>query len=102
MVNFWGDLIKSLREQRKLSQRQVAQGAKVNRSTLRRIEEGATEGSIDVVERVLAYLGYELDAMTTVSLQERRKQLAAEASGPVRRSRMSAEWLLAVRPDDLR
>jgi hypothetical protein len=37
--------------------------AKVNRSTLRRIEGGETCGEVDVVDRMLELLGYELDAI---------------------------------------
>ncbi|NKM86352.1 helix-turn-helix domain-containing protein [Rhizobium laguerreae] len=59
----WGTLIRRLREDHGLSQREFAVAAKVNRSTLRRIEGGETSGEVDVVDRMLELLGYELDAI---------------------------------------
>lgn len=61
--NFWGTLIKSLRDEQGISQRVLAHGANINRATLRRIEKGRTPGDIDMIERVLDYLGYDLEAM---------------------------------------
>lgn len=61
--NFWGELIKSLREEQGISQRVLSEGASINRATLRRIEKGRTPGDIDMIERVLDYLGYDLEAM---------------------------------------
>ena len=51
--NFWGNLVVSLRDEQGISQRQLASRAKVNRSTLRRIEEGTARGDIDIMERLL-------------------------------------------------
>jgi len=62
-ANFWGELIRSLRTEQGISQRVLAEGAHVNRSTLRRIEAGKTAGEIDTIERVLGFLGYELEAL---------------------------------------
>lgn len=62
-VNFWGELIKSLREEQGISQRVLSEGASINRATLRRIEKGRTPGDIDMIERVLDYLGYDLEAI---------------------------------------
>ena len=59
--NFWGNLIRSLREEQQISQRTLASAAKVNRSTLRRIEAGQTSGDIRIIERLLNRLGYELE-----------------------------------------
>ena len=56
--NFWGNLIRSLREEQQISQRTLASAAKVNRSTLRRIESGQTSGDIRIMERLLNHLGY--------------------------------------------
>ena len=39
-IDFWGDLIKELREEQGFTQRQLATRAGVNRTTLRRIENG--------------------------------------------------------------
>lgn len=61
--NFWGELIKSLREEQGVSQRVLADGAQINRGTLRRIERGTTAGDINMIERLLDYLGYDLEAM---------------------------------------
>lgn len=64
--NFWGNLIKQVREEHELSQRELASLAKVNRSTLRRLEDGQARGDIDVIEDILAALGYEVDAFLSV------------------------------------
>lgn len=61
--NFWGILIKSLRTSKQWSQRELAEAAKINRVTLSRIEQGLTKGEIDVIEKVLAVFGYELEAI---------------------------------------
>jgi transcriptional regulator with XRE-family HTH domain len=61
--SFWGKLIFQLRTEKDMSQRELALTAKVNRSTLRRIEEGTSSGDILMIEAVLSVLGYELEAM---------------------------------------
>lgn len=94
--NFWGELVVRLREEQKISQRQLASGAGVNRSTLRRIEEGTARGDIDVVERLLNYLGYELEAMTAMSVEQRIKLQADQTSNPNRRSELAASRILAL------
>ena len=58
--NFWSEDIRKLRLEKGLSQRQLAKLAKVNRTTLRNIEEGEGPIQIDVYERLLAALGYDL------------------------------------------
>jgi transcriptional regulator with XRE-family HTH domain len=83
VANFWGGLIRDLRTERGLSQRQLAFLAQVNRSTLRRIEDGTARGDIDLIERLLRVSGYELEAMHR---DEQRKRLAAD---PVLRSRLA-------------
>jgi transcriptional regulator with XRE-family HTH domain len=86
---FWGKLIVDLRMQQGLSQRQLASATSVNRSTLRRIEQDGG-GDITIIETVLEYLGYELEAEPTETLQEvRTKRLKAEAD-PTQRSRIAA------------
>ena len=62
--NFWGGLVRELREKEGTSQRQLADKAAVNRSTLRSIEAGLTTGDIVTIERLLDALGYELDALS--------------------------------------
>ena len=61
--NFWGVLIKSLRINKQWSQRELAEAAQINRVTLSRIEQGLTKGEIEVIEKVLAVFGYELEAI---------------------------------------
>lgn len=86
---FWGKLIVDLRMQQGLSQRQLAAATAVNRSTLRRIEQDGG-GDITTIETVLEYLGYELEAEPTETLQEiRQKRLQAEQD-PAQRSRIAA------------
>lgn len=70
--NFWGTLIKSLRDEQGVSQRVLAEGANINRATLRRIEKGRTPGDIDMIERVLDYLGYDLEALQRTPERTRR------------------------------
>lgn len=62
--NFWGQLVLKLRIEHKMSQRELADRAKINRTTLRRIEEGQSVGDIDSIERLLGVLGHELDALS--------------------------------------
>jgi transcriptional regulator with XRE-family HTH domain len=94
--NFWGDLVRQLREEQGISQRLLATGAKVNRSTLRRIEEGTARGDIDIVEKLLNYLGYELEAETAASRDELLKRRAAETADPSMRSRLAVSRLLGL------
>lgn len=58
----WGKIVRDIREERGISQRALADLAQVNRSSLRRIEEGKTDGQMETVERILGVLGYELEA----------------------------------------
>lgn len=89
--NFWGLEIKRIRREQGISQRALASGAKVNRSTLRRIEQGIARGDIDIVERLFDYLGYELEAMSRESIANRLNQLAAQENNPDRKSRLIAD-----------
>ena len=72
-ANFWGELIKKLREERGVTQRTLATEAGVNRSTLRRIEAGLTSGDMETVEKVLNFLGYELEALDRAYIEEHRR-----------------------------
>lgn len=60
-VVFWGQLIATIRTERGMSQRELAQAASVNRPTLRKIEAGKTAGTIVTMEALLSALGYDLD-----------------------------------------
>ncbi|HEX2890078.1 helix-turn-helix transcriptional regulator [Vineibacter terrae] len=57
----WGLEIKKIRKERGLSQRMLAKLAGINRSSLRRIEAGLTEGKIGLIECLADALGYDLD-----------------------------------------
>ena len=63
--NFWGDLVRKLRHERKIAQRTLAMGVRMNRSTIRNIEDGKNR-DIARIERVLEYFGYDLDAIAQV------------------------------------
>lgn len=94
--NFWGDLIRCIREEQGVSQRVLANRAKVGRSALRRLETGEAPGTIDVVERLLHYLGYELEAMkrdepASILREQARCEIDAK-----QRSRIAANRLMAI------
>ncbi len=72
--NFWGALIRDLRNERSLSQRKLAEKAGVNRKTLRSLENGSTTGEIDLIEKLLGFFGYELEAIAVESIEEKRRQ----------------------------
>lgn len=91
----WGKIFRELRTENGLSQHQVSHGAKINRSTLRRIEEGRACGHLDVVERLARYFGYELDIVPS---GEKVKHLApADVS-----SKDAVRRLLKLSPADMR
>lgn len=94
--NFWGELIRRLRIEQGVSQRVLADRAQVNRNTLRRIEAGKTSAEIDTMERILDYLGYELEAMEQVSREERLKRQAAIETNPDRRSKLAVTRILSM------
>lgn len=71
---FWGQLVRDLRTEQGMSQRQLAEEANVHRATLRRMENGATDGHVCDLERLLAVLGYELDAHGVDGTVYRRPQ----------------------------
>lgn len=93
-ANFWGKLVKSLREEKGLSQRVLAESAQINRGTLRRLENGATAGDITMVEALLDYLGYDLEALQRTS--ERRRPLTREQDHRVR-LQVIEQRILAIR-----
>ena len=58
---FWGTEFRSLRESQKLSQRRLARLAGVDRASLARFELGRSRGNLELVEKLAAVLGYEID-----------------------------------------
>lgn len=63
-TNFWGRLITDLMQEKGISERRLAELAKVNRSTLRRFQ-ATGYCSVVTLDRLLAALGYELEALAT-------------------------------------
>lgn len=94
--NFWGALIKSLREDQGYTQRTLAVAAKVNRNTLRRIEAGDTTGGVGILESVLWALGYELEALAAPVHGSRLLANAPCDGNPARRARLAQQRVLAM------
>ncbi|MDP1910697.1 MAG: helix-turn-helix transcriptional regulator [Hyphomicrobium sp.] len=61
--SFWGAEIRRIRQDQRMSQRRLARLAGVDRSCLLRFENGESRGNLDLIERLLGVLGYELDMM---------------------------------------
>jgi transcriptional regulator with XRE-family HTH domain len=94
--NVWGNMIQTLREDQHMSQRRLAHGAKVNRSTLRRIEAGTASCEIEIIERLLSYLGYELDAIEVSSREQRIKTALEQEKDPKKRSVLASRRLMLL------
>ena len=62
-ANFWGDLVRKFRLDRKIAQRTLALSVGMNRSTIRNIEDGKNRDIIRI-ERVLSYFEYDLEALS--------------------------------------
>lgn len=77
---FWGAEIKTLRLAQRLSQRRLARLAGVDRASLARFELGRSRGNLEMVEKLAAVLGYELD-MVWQSLGEPRGYPALAGPG---------------------
>lgn len=92
--NFWGELIRNLRTDQGISQRVLAERCQVNRSTLRRVEDGRTTADIAMLEKVLKFLGYELDA---IQVESRKARLSELARDPSKRSKLAAERLFTMK-----
>jgi len=92
--NFWGQLIQELRREKGLSQRRLSEAAAVNRSTLRRIEEGKARVGIDVIERLLEFMGYELEAIHCDAVKAKQELMAVEAADTEGKSRKAVMSLL--------
>lgn len=93
-ANFWGQLIRQIREEQGVSQRVLANRARVGRSALRRLETGGAPGAIDVIERLLHYLGYELEAMKRDDPDRIFRDQAQAEMDQKQRSRIAANRLL--------
>ena len=64
-ATFWSIEIKRLRLAQNLSQRRLARLAGVDRASLVRFELGRSRGNLELVEKLVAVLGYELDMVWT-------------------------------------
>lgn len=93
--NFWGSLIRDLRNEANLSQRKLAEQAGVNRKTLRALENGTTSGEIDLIEKLLDFFGYELEAFKSDSVIARKLAEANALLDPKERSKHARSKLLS-------
>ncbi len=85
-----------MRLKKGMSQRELAKLAKVNRTTLRKIEDGTCPIPFDIAIRLAYALGYEcVIHRRESSLKELRRQAATETD-PDRRSKIAAEILLRL------
>ena len=69
--NFWGSLIRLLREEQRISRANLCLRCGIQPRTLRKYEEGRALPYIDVIERILNELGYVLEALSNESITER-------------------------------
>ena len=70
--NFWGDLVRKLRMEKRIAQRTLAVGVGMNRSTIRNIEDGKNRDIVRI-EAVLVYFGYDLEALSQDNPNKRGK-----------------------------
>lgn len=71
----WGQTIRDLMKQQRVSQRALEAASGVNRSTLKRCLKGQCQPKADVLERLLSPLGYSIMMSETgepVKLPERK------------------------------
>jgi transcriptional regulator with XRE-family HTH domain len=61
--NFWGALVFRLRQAHGIGRRRLCKALQLNVTTFRRFEEGLSPGRLPDVEAVLAFFGYELEAV---------------------------------------
>ena len=97
-ANSWGSLIKALRVERGYTQRTLSTQAKVNRNTLRRIEGGETKGEVEVLERILRHLGYELEALECSNRSIHVHEAEGLALNPERRAALARHRVLSLPP----
>lgn len=60
---FWGNLIQTLRKEARMSQRSLGEVVGIDKSTLRRFEIGQSDISVSVLDKLLRFFGYELEAI---------------------------------------
>jgi transcriptional regulator with XRE-family HTH domain len=96
--NFWGRLITDIRDEQRISQRKLSVKADVNRSTLRRIEDGTARGEIDVIEHLLNVLGYELEALRHEAVKERDRVLRELQNNHALKGQLALKNLLTMMP----
>ncbi len=95
--NFWGMLIRSLREERMISQRSLSAETGINRSTLRNIESGEAPGDMETMEVLLNFFGYELEAIQKGTIPENMRVIQELPLSPERRSKLAAARVLSFR-----
>lgn len=91
---FWGQLILDLRNEARMSQRHVAEQVQVNRRTLRKLEKGIVVGNIELIEKLLNFFGYELEAIRKDSIEERRRREELLSLEPGYRSKQAVSRIL--------
>lgn len=96
---FWGRLIQKRRLEQGMSQRELAKRAKVNRTTLRRIEKGTARGDMETMQRVAGTLGYEFGLIARENSLEQLREAASMETDPDRRSWLAARILMLMRAD---
>jgi DNA-binding XRE family transcriptional regulator len=79
--NFWGDLVRTLRAERRIAQRTLATGVGMNRSTIRNIEDGKTRDILRI-EAVLVYFGYDLEALSRENANMRERLPSRTLNSP--------------------
>jgi len=94
--NFWGQLIKLLREEKGLSLRSLAREVDINRITLRRMEQGQARCDIATLERLLGFFGYEVEAIQKIYSDKELGHPSLEAIESDRRSRLAAVKILTL------
>jgi len=94
--NFWGELIRLLREEKGLSLRALAREIGMNRTTLRKMELGEARCDSHTLERLLGFLGYEVEAIQKIYSDEELGHSAIEAIDSARRSRLAAVKILTL------
>lgn len=61
-ATFWGKLIRQLRAEHGVSEREISKRSHVARTTVRKIEAGTGRPTVPQIEALLGVFGYELDA----------------------------------------
>lgn len=94
--NFWGQLLKSIRQEQRLSQRSLAARTGVNRTTIRMTELGLYSPELRVMELLLGHLGYELEALEMSNASERLRRRGASEKDPKKRAQLAASRILCA------